>query len=153
MSRKIKRIILHISASEFGGAILIDDWHTNGNGWDAIGYHFVICNGYDKKGKYTAFKDGAIETGRDINIQGAHAKGMNSDSIGICMIGKDGEFTWNQIDSLIVVLHELINEYDIDINDIIGHYETPLANGKTCPDIKMDKIRSMLKGKILKVRI
>ena len=44
-------------------------------GFRKIGYHFVIR------------RSGILETGRSINETGAHAKGYNHNSIGICLIG------------------------------------------------------------------
>ena len=76
--REINRIILHCSATPEGrdiDAATIKDWHVNGNGWSDIGYHYVIK------------LDGDIETGRQLDKVGAHCKGHNKDSIGICYIG------------------------------------------------------------------
>jgi len=76
--RELNNIILHCSATEEGqniGADIIRRWHIDGNGWSDIGYHFVIRI------------DGTIERGRDIEKVGAHVKGYNLDSIGICYIG------------------------------------------------------------------
>ena len=76
--REINRIILHCSATPEDrdiDAATIRDWHINGNGWSDIGYHYVIK------------LDGTIEGGRPIHKVGAHTKGENEDSIGICYIG------------------------------------------------------------------
>ena len=80
--REINRIILHCSATREGqdiDAATIKKWHTDpkpeGRGWSDIGYHYVIR------------LDGTIEGGRPIHKAGAHTKGHNDDSIGICYIG------------------------------------------------------------------
>ena len=39
------RITIHCSDSEWGNADVIDEWHKK-RGWDGIGYHYVILNGY-----------------------------------------------------------------------------------------------------------
>lgn len=57
------------------GASEIRDWHINKNGWSDIGYHYVNR------------RNGLIEIGRPIEVAGAHVKGHNYDSIGICMVG------------------------------------------------------------------
>tara|TARA_R110002074_G_scaffold104230_6_gene225049 strand:+ start:3030 stop:3407 length:378 start_codon:yes stop_codon:yes gene_type:complete len=44
-------------------------------GWSDIGYHEVIK------------RDGTIELGRPLHTQGAHVKGVNNKSVGICLIG------------------------------------------------------------------
>ena len=60
------------------GAADIRRWHR-AKGWLDIGYHFVIR------------RDGTVETGRNIATPGAHVAGFNSCSIGICMVGGQGE--------------------------------------------------------------
>ena len=75
--RKIKKIIVHCSATPESmdvGTEEIRRWHKE-RGWNDIGYHDVIR------------RDGTLEKGRDISIAGAHAKGHNFSSIGVCLIG------------------------------------------------------------------
>ena len=75
--RKINEIIVHCSATaEFRdfGAADIDRWHK-AQGWDCIGYHYVVRI------------DGTIEEGRPVERMGAHCKGHNANSIGVCYIG------------------------------------------------------------------
>ena len=76
--RKIRKIILHCSATAEGRAFTIDDirrWHIRGNGWKDIGYHYVV------------HLDGSIHQGRKEEAVGAHCRGHNHDSIGVCYIG------------------------------------------------------------------
>lgn len=78
VTRKINKIIVHCSATREGQHIDVDtirDWHVNGRGWSDIGYHYVI------------YLDGTVHPGRPIERSGAHTKGQNSNSIGICYIG------------------------------------------------------------------
>lgn len=101
--RNITRVIIHSSATRPHidvGAAEIRAWHTNptsegGRGWSDIGYHFVIR------------RSGAIEPGRPVYRPGAHTKGHNADSIGVCIVGglsHDGEpapcYTLRQVHSL-----------------------------------------------------
>ena len=75
--RKIREIIIHCSATKEGRNFTvadIDRWHRE-RGMRCIGYHFVI------------YRDGSIHVGRAIEEVGAHCKGHNSISIGICYIG------------------------------------------------------------------
>tara|TARA_S200002703_G_C3654574_1_gene200975 strand:- start:40 stop:468 length:429 start_codon:yes stop_codon:yes gene_type:complete len=76
--KDVSKIIIHCSATREGDdsidAEVIDRWHK-ARGWKGIGYHFVVLI------------DGTIETGRMINKCGAHTKGLNCSSIGICYIG------------------------------------------------------------------
>ena len=72
--RLVKEIIIHCSATREGQQIPVDtirDWHL-AKGWNDIGYHFYID------------LDGTINKGRDIDKIGAHCKGHNRNSIGIC---------------------------------------------------------------------
>lgn len=74
----MKRIILHCSATKEGqdfSVATIRDWHVKGRGWSDIGYHWVIR------------LDGSIEVGRPLEKSGAHTKGHNKDSVGVCYIG------------------------------------------------------------------
>lgn len=72
--KSTNRIILHHAESKSCTADDIHQWHLE-NGWAGIGYHYFIR------------KDGTIYRGRPENVIGSHAKGSNSDSIGICFEG------------------------------------------------------------------
>lgn len=91
--RKISEIIIHCSDSPKSldiGAAEIDKWHKD-KGWSGIGYHYVIK------------RNGDIESGRPIHEVGAHCKGRNEHSIGVCVIGgNNGQFDYNpdQFESL-----------------------------------------------------
>lgn len=77
MKRKIDKIIIHCSATREGQDISVDtirDWHLK-RGWSDIGYHYVID------------LNGVLHAGRPLEITGAHCKGHNTGSIGICYIG------------------------------------------------------------------
>lgn len=75
--RGIDKIILHCSATpptQDIGAGDIRRWHK-ARGWADIGYHYVIR------------RDGSLEVGRDEAKVGAHVKGHNQGSLGICLVG------------------------------------------------------------------
>lgn len=75
--RNITEIIVHCSATPRGRKVTaadIDRWHKE-RGFRCIGYHYVIL------------LDGTIERGRAESEIGAHCKGHNAGSIGICYIG------------------------------------------------------------------
>ena len=129
--RTIKRIIIHCSASGWANAAVIDEWHKE-RGWKGIGYHFVILNGRGKVGAYQAHFDGVVEVGRPIQRAGAHTKGHNADSVGICLIGNN-HFTAKQ---LLVALPELLKalkrDYGLGDDDVHGHRD--FNPNKTCPN-------------------
>ena len=69
-------IVLHHSASPMNKTTIhsIHRWHLQ-RGWLGCGYHYVIHS------------DGSIFEGRPANFVGAHARGFNERSIGICVVG------------------------------------------------------------------
>lgn len=87
-----------------------------------IGYHFVIT------------KDGGIHIGRPIAVQGAHAKGFNKHSIGICLTGKE-EFSYQQFESLRKLCDNLVKQHGLKRRDIVGH--RALNTKKTCPNFNV----------------
>lgn len=94
--REIRRLIVHHSASSLGTTLEdVRGWHLE-RGFDDIGYHFVIEG------------DGALRYGRPVHLQGAHAKGANEDSIGVCLVGnnRDPDSSWRPVQ--IARLHALI---------------------------------------------
>jgi len=139
--RKINQIIIHCSDSSFGNVEIIRDWHVKGNGWDDIGYHYVITNGCDHKNAFSHDRDGAVELGRPIDVKGSHCYGHNSDSIGVCLIGiKD--FTNQQYESLKKLCVDLMARFNIPLENIKGHCE--YNSKKTCPNINPDFIREII---------
>ena len=56
-------------------AIDIQQMHL-GFGWDGVGYHRIIC------------RNGVIEYGRPDYWVGAHVRGFNDVSLGVCLIGR-----------------------------------------------------------------
>lgn len=164
--RKIKRIYLHTSDSTWGSLLDINWWHQL-RGFANIfrnqytvnsGYHFIIINGdiSSGRGDELVCLDGSIEIGRRIEQSGAHVSGDNAESIGVCMIGQRQKdkvpFTLNQMVSSIKLISELIYKYNLDIEDVWGHYEfyknNHLAIEKWCPDIDMNLYRMYLKNTI-----
>lgn len=129
--RKINKIILHCSDSSFGSADVIRRWHLE-RGWSDIGYHYVVCNGYENKSDdfEALVHNGKVEPGRPLEIAGAHARGHNKDSVGICMIGTN-KFTEEQFIALGALVISLMVQFDLSAEDIIGHNE---VSSKTCPN-------------------
>lgn len=140
-----KYIIVHCSDSNFGDAELIHKWHIESpNNFKKIGYHYVILNGCPRKStEYISKLDGEIESGRKEYETGSHCLGYNSNSIGICCIGKTF-FTSRQLVTLISLINSIRSEYNIPLVNVLGHYETLKANGKTCPNFNMITLRTLL---------
>lgn len=141
--REIKKIIVHCSDSEWGDAVVIDQWHK-ARGWDGIGYHYVITNGRrTSHSTYRATDDGIIETGRPLDKNGAHCRGHNRDSIGVCLIGSHHYSGRQLYEALPSLLTALMNEYGLTYFDVYGHNE--FSSTKTCPNIEGKLIRDIQK--------
>lgn len=140
--RHIRKIILHCSASSWGDRKIIKLWHLD-KGFADIGYHYVMGNGFpDSSGRFFKEWDGLIEDGRPLEIPGAHVKGENDDSIGICLIGNH-TFTAKQLwVSLPDLTYKLMKKFDLSLADIYGHYE--FNQNKSCPNFKIKDFRRFL---------
>jgi len=130
--REINKIIVHCSATREGENYEVAEirkWHL-ARGFNDIGYHFYI----DLYGE--------IHKGRDIDKIGAHCKGHNRNSIGICYCGgveADGKTPKDtrqecQKESLVAVLRTLKAMYP---NAVI-HSHNDFAN-KACPSFNATK--------------
>ncbi len=106
-------------------AKIMEEWHI-GKGWDGLGYHYVI------------HKDGEVWRGRPEHRNGAHARGYNTKSIGICLSGNfDATLpTKAQETALKDLLLKTSAKYDIPYDKIIPHRN--VAN-KTCYGNKLSE--------------
>ena len=150
-----QKIIVHHSASPFGDYAIIDSWHAL-RGFHVLvgkkivhcGYHFIILNGvYRSNAGYDIKLDGHIDTGRPITVRGAHCKGRNFDSIGICMIGPakkpDKSYSELQILTLTQKVRELCATFSIPFSSVYGHKEWDDAK-PLCPMLDMIAFRASL---------
>lgn len=122
----IDTIWVHCSATKASadiGADTIRDWHLQ-RGWSDIGYHFVIR------------RSGQIEEGRLEDRPGAHVRGYNRNSLGICMVGgldkngkADANFTFAQYQSLVGLIQELREQHGMNVR-VRGHRDVA---AKSCP--------------------
>lgn len=151
LMRRIDTLVIHCSASPNGGSLfadgytpvqIIDAWHKargfnrdygarvrqNPN-LEAIGYHYVI------------YTNGAVATGRALDEAGAHVKGHNACSIGVCLLGTDqfGREQWTALTGVVTGLTKAYPQLDV-----VGHRDlSPDRDGdgvveprewlKTCP--------------------
>jgi N-acetylmuramoyl-L-alanine amidase. len=88
INNQIKLLIIH--CSDTPDELNINAKHIHKMhldfGWDGIGYHKVIC------------RNGIVESGRPEYWIGAHVKGKNKNSLGVCLIGRYN-FTKKQYNS------------------------------------------------------
>lgn len=147
----IKKIVIHCAASPDGkqlstastsAAQVIDRWHAT-RGFQRserdirnynsdlrhIGYHWVIDT------------DGNVVSGRKPGETGAHAKGFNTGTLGVCLVGT-AAFTLAQWASLKLLIDNLLAKFPDAV--VTGHRDlSPDLNGdgkitpneylKTCP--------------------
>ena len=131
-NNKWSYIVIHHTASDIGNARLVDMWHKKRGFWNGLGYHFLIDNGTVNKG------DGQIEISpRWIKQQnGAHCKAanMNEKAIGIALVGNFSKTqpSPRQMESLVFLVTELMNYYNIPSSRVIGHRDACGANTE-CP--------------------
>lgn len=94
--RTINKIIIHHSQSDIKGhdnIKVIKEWHLE-RGFKDVGYHYFIT------------KNGTIQRGRDLAKVGAHCKGQNKSSIGICLSG-DKKYSYLQFCALDCLIRSL----------------------------------------------
>ena len=119
--RNIDSIIVHCSATKAGQdftAADIDCWHRE-RGFNGIGYHYVIR------------LDGKLEKGRDVSLAGAHCRGWNERSVGICYIGgldANGRPADTRTNAQKRVLYQIIMDLQREYNilQVLGHRDTSL---------------------------
>lgn len=126
--KAVEYIVIHCSATKEDQNFTVEDirrWHRQ-RGWMDVGYHFVIT------------RDGEVQKGRPHDVPGAHVRGFNHISLGICMVGgveSDGKkpesnytaFQWKALEALVTDLHTLHPDATV-----LGHRDMPNVN-KACP--------------------
>ena len=119
-SENIKLLVVHCSDTENSKNLSAMDIHKMhlSFGWEGVGYHKIIK------------RSGKIENGRPEYWVGAHVKGKNDISLGVCLIGRD-HFTKKQFISLEKVLKSW--KFLYPNAEIVGHKDTGNTK-KTCPN-------------------
>lgn len=138
-STTVKHCVIHHSAgsntdTNYVNAIRnIYLLHTQSNGWDDIGYNFVIA------------QDGTIFSGRDAlgsgdedNIQGAHFCAKNSGTMGVCLLGNYNTKspTPSTLGSLTALLTWKLHKENLSTFDAFAH---PDALGQDLETITMHR--------------
>jgi hypothetical protein len=140
---KWKGITLHHSLSQDGDSLnwrAIRRYHI-GKGWEDVGYHF----GIEKV-------QGEVEVlvGRPLFMDGAHTKGSNEDTIGICIVGNYNVQDLERcvVDKLIQLCAGLCYTLDIHWDEVMGHKERD--KNRTCPGdfFNLSEIRNLVREKL-----
>tara|TARA_B100001057_G_C22633559_1_gene865343 strand:- start:48 stop:716 length:669 start_codon:yes stop_codon:yes gene_type:complete len=145
--RKINQIIVHCTATrpDWWEKKTVDEqvkevtrWHLD-RGFSDIGYHFLVS------------RSGEVVQGRPVEKSGAHAKGHNSDSIGVAMFGGFGSdaddlatehFTPLQLAATYDLIRKLQGQYNVKNENVIGHNR---ISSKSCPGFRVQKWLSGMK--------
>ena len=123
--RTIDKIIIHCSATLPGQRVDVETitrWHKQ-RGFKTIGYHFFID------------RSGTIHAGRPLEQQGAHCKGQNAHSIGICYEGglnKEGKPLDTRTIQQRIAMKELVAQLLDRFTEATVHGHREFAN-KACP--------------------
>ena len=133
--RPVSEIIVHCSATRpdwmAGSSVQakrdeIRRWHTSApRNWSDIGYHYVID------------RDGSGADGRPLERIGAHVRGRNTGSIGVCLLGGHGsserdQFSDNFTPEQDAALRRLIDSLQRELGPlkVTGHNQYA---AKACP--------------------
>lgn len=131
------------------------DFHTGTNGWDDIGYNWLIDG------------NGIIYEGRGQGLQGAHFSCMNENTIGICVIGNyeiatpsteaidalQNFIAWGACEEDIDVLGmDLHPSSTFNLNNISGHLDgndSPNScSGTVCPGVNLYSLLPTIRDEI-----
>jgi N-acetylmuramoyl-L-alanine amidase len=109
-------------------------YHIESNGWTDIGYHAFVD------------KDGHLTYGRSVDQAGAHARGFNAHSLGLCVSGHGDYEEWSpaQLKAVIAQCVDWCHAYGIKPAMVLGHNETDEHGGppvyKSCPGIWVNMV-------------
>jgi hypothetical protein len=158
--RAINKVILHCSATpdsfhptdpsglvyRSGGLVRnwyyldiydVRQWHVHDRNFFDVGYHYFIK------------RNGHIQQGRDINVEGAHCYGENRDSIGVCYAGTNYP-TPNQVLALRFLAKQFEYDHGLEVFSWHCHNEFSL---KSCPGFSFETLHNLLLGRISQVDI
>jgi len=146
ITRKVNSIVIHHSLTDDGAVKnwdAIKQYHMKTNKWDDIGYHYGI--------EYIG-EEATVMIGRPLETPGAHVKGFNRKSIGVCVVG-NFDYTNPPVDKwdlCVDLVRLLCKTYNISYDAVLGHREAQIILGerypKTCPGTNwnMEKFRRAL---------
>lgn len=138
-STVVKHCVIHHSAGSNTDTNYVNTvrniylFHTNTNGWDDIGYNYVVApNGWIFDGR------DAQDVAEDDNIQGAHFCGKNKGTMGICLLGDYNTATpsTEMISSVQSLLSWKLYKENLDTRDAYPH---PTSLDDELPTVAMHR--------------
>lgn len=111
---------------EIAAVRAIERYHVSDNGWDGIGYNFLVA------------PSGRVYEGRGWKYKGAHAGPVNGSSIGVCLLidGTVTEPSDAAVQTVRALLAEGLEQEEIAANYIVSGHRDHMA-GRTCPGDKV----------------
>ena len=141
---KVERLVVHHTERNNDFRAFVRMRHVYLNSWEDIGYHYLIGN------KRPFSRDGKLYRARPEELEGAHARGYNHNSLSVCLIGNlDINLpTEKQFETLFSFLDEKILQYVLSSDNVRGHNELP-GTDKSCPGrfLDMGYVRSVVSGR------
>jgi N-acetylmuramoyl-L-alanine amidase len=130
--KNVDKVIVHCTATPEGRHTTVEDvrrWHLD-RGWSDIGYHFLV------------YLDGTVHEGRSLDVQGAHCRGQNKNSIGIAYVGGIDKVNFKPKDTRTEeqkeALVDMLEFFKIAHPDAVIHGHRDFAN-KACPSFDATK--------------
>ncbi|AWC29202.1 peptidoglycan recognition protein family protein [Bacillus cytotoxicus] len=127
--KNVNSLIIHHTAEDGWDIYKTHEFHQKERGWSGIGYNYFIE------------EDGTVLEGRGLHV-GAHAKGHNSETIGICMSGNFDKYdpTPAQIQSLYALCRTFMKQFALSEKHILGHRELEGVT-KSCPGTRFSMVQ------------
>ena len=134
--RQIDYIVIHHSLTDDNHTLnwnAIRKYHTEVNGWDDVGYHYGI--------EYVG-ETARIVNGRSTALIGAHVKGLNTNSIGICVVGNFDKIDppQDKWELALALTRTLRRVHNVPVEKVLGHGEAQRLVGdkwrKSCPGLR-----------------
>ena len=100
-------------------------------GWRGVGYHYVVE------------ADGRLRLGRREDEVGAHARGRNQDTIGVCVAvdARDG-IPSEAGDQRVTRTRDLLRRHRLTVDDVIPHSD---VSATVCPGFPISRLHSALR--------
>lgn len=143
VKRKITMLVIHCSATRCNRRYSVQQLyhdHVEVNHWRFIGYHFYVL------------RDGRVEATRPLERMGAHAKGFNAHSVGICYEGGLDEEgrpadtrTPEQKKAMARLVVQMKQQFPT-IEEVLGHRDLPGVQ-KSCPCFDAVALKGLLQVK------
>lgn len=127
-----RRIVLHCSDTEDGPTLswpAIRRYHVEERGWSDVGYHF----GLERYSDDRIHAGTVLLPGRPWHLTGAHVAGHNTDSLGLCIVGRfddeppDCDLKRETFDALALLA------FAFGITAAAVYFHRDFNSGKTCP--------------------